>query len=249
MRDYTVREVARMAGVTAKTLYHYQRVGLLSPAYIGENGYRYYGVKELEQLQQILYYRELDFSLSQIKRAMESEPNRLGCLREQHRLLEQSRKRTVRLLRALEEAIARAEKGEGMDTERMFQGFDGAQWEDQLAQRKAYLETNYGCRPVGNIHGDQGCSRVDEETVAFQAYMAGALELGKGPGDPEVRQAMAKHGTFCGMDAQRMAERARFFVTDDFHRSMLEAHQTGLSYYILACAEALLAEAEGRIQS
>lgn len=48
MRDYTVREVARMTGVTAKTLYHYQRVGLLSPAYIGENGYRYYGVKELE---------------------------------------------------------------------------------------------------------------------------------------------------------------------------------------------------------
>ncbi|WP_229106613.1 MerR family transcriptional regulator [Paenibacillus sp. 1001270B_150601_E10] len=60
---YTVHEVAKLSGTTIKTLYHYQKIGLLLSAIVMENGYRYYGVHELERLQQILFYRELDVSL------------------------------------------------------------------------------------------------------------------------------------------------------------------------------------------
>ena len=59
---YTVQEVAKLSGTTIKTLYHYHKIGLLIPSFVGENGYRYYSEKELEQLQQIMFYRELDFS-------------------------------------------------------------------------------------------------------------------------------------------------------------------------------------------
>lgn len=84
---YTVQEVAKLSGTTVKTLYHYQKVGLLFPNRIGENGYRYYTEKEMERLQQILFYRELDFSLEQIKIALESEPDRQKCLEQQKILL------------------------------------------------------------------------------------------------------------------------------------------------------------------
>ena len=69
-------------------LKHYTiKIGLLMPERIAENGYRYYGNKELERLQQILFYRELDFPLVKIKKAMQDEPSRLRCLCEQKTLL------------------------------------------------------------------------------------------------------------------------------------------------------------------
>lgn len=77
---YTVNEVAKLSGTTIKTLYHYQKIGLLMPEIVTENGYRYYGENELKRLQQILFYRELDFSLDSIKAALDHEPDRLRCL-------------------------------------------------------------------------------------------------------------------------------------------------------------------------
>ena len=93
---YTGKEVADLSGVTVKTLYHYQRVGLLLPDSIGKNGYRYYTDKELERLQQIMFYRELDFSLGQIKIALENEPNRLICLEQQRTLLIERKERLTK---------------------------------------------------------------------------------------------------------------------------------------------------------
>ncbi|MGE4549240.1 MAG: MerR family transcriptional regulator, partial [Intestinibacillus sp.] len=105
---YTVHEVAKLSGVTIKTLYHYQKIGLLMPESIAENGYRYYGDRELEQLQQILFYRELDFPLEKIKAAMQNEPSRLRCLYEQKALLMARQQRISSILHTLEEAIIHA---------------------------------------------------------------------------------------------------------------------------------------------
>jgi len=63
----TISELAKLSGVSSKTLRHYDAIGLLSPSYIGDNQYRYYEKKELLQLQQILFYRELGFALKDIK--------------------------------------------------------------------------------------------------------------------------------------------------------------------------------------
>lgn len=73
---YTVNEVAKLSGTTIKTLYHYQKIGLLMPEVVTENGYRYYGENELKRLQQILFYRELDFPLDRVKAALDHEPDR-----------------------------------------------------------------------------------------------------------------------------------------------------------------------------
>ena len=64
---YTVKQVAAMSGVSVRTLHFYDETGLLKPAYLGANGYRFYEEAQLLTLQQILFYRELEFELKQIK--------------------------------------------------------------------------------------------------------------------------------------------------------------------------------------
>src|ERR1700686_1785965 len=67
---YTVKKMSELSGVTVRTLHFYEEADLLKPAYYGSNGYRYYEEKELLQLQQILFFKELGFSLKQIQKVL-----------------------------------------------------------------------------------------------------------------------------------------------------------------------------------
>lgn len=69
-----ISEVAKLTGITVRTLHYYDEIGLLKPSEITEAGYRLYSREDLEILQQILFFRELDFPLSQIKEIM----NKIG---------------------------------------------------------------------------------------------------------------------------------------------------------------------------
>ena len=68
--EYTVHQLAQLAGVTVRTLHHYDQIGILRPQKRQENGYRLYGEDEVDILQQILLYREIGFTLQQIKEIM-----------------------------------------------------------------------------------------------------------------------------------------------------------------------------------
>lgn len=80
---FTLKEMAEISHITVKTLHHYHKIGLLLPAKITDAGYRLYGTEELERLQEILFYRELDFSLLKIKQLLDQESNRQKVLEEQ----------------------------------------------------------------------------------------------------------------------------------------------------------------------
>ena len=176
--SYTVHEVSKLSGVTIKTLYHYQKVGLLMPESVGENGYRYYGDKELKQLQQILFYRELDFSLKNIKKALDNEPDRLCCLNEQYSMLKEREHRLTGILHTLEEAIQQEKKGVAMSKEKMFRGLNKNQWEEALADQNKYLKEKYDYElDVNNIDVDEMNEKADE-AVEFMSYMAAALKNG-----------------------------------------------------------------------
>lgn len=70
--EYTVKKLANLAGVSTRTLRYYDEIGILKPARISSCGYRIYGQKEVNRLQQILFYREMDVSLEDIKRILDS---------------------------------------------------------------------------------------------------------------------------------------------------------------------------------
>jgi DNA-binding transcriptional MerR regulator len=81
---YTIKEIADLAGVSTRTLRFYDEIGLLNPAAIGSNGYRFYDYESLLRLQQILFFRELEFPLDEIQLIMTSPDfNLLGGLQKQ----------------------------------------------------------------------------------------------------------------------------------------------------------------------
>lgn len=241
--SYTVHEVAKLSGATIKTLYHYQKIGLLMPQRIAENGYRYYGDEELEKLQQILFFRELDFPLEKIKLAMQNEPSRLRCLCEQKTLLMARRQRLGSILHTLEEAIIHAEKGVIMSKENMFTGLNKEEWEETLSSQKEYLKKEYGYDMLSEkeIKPDE-LNEHSDQASKFMMFMADALKNGVRPDDTGINEAIKQHIAYVNekiypTDAKSFLEEAEFFLTDDFHRNMYESIQTGLSYYIFAAAK------------
>ena len=101
-----ISEVAKLTGITVRTLHYYDEVGLLKPSEITEAGYRLYSREDLEILQQILFFRELDFPLSQIKEIM-NNPNydKEEALKKQKELLIQQRQRIEGLIKLIEKRI------------------------------------------------------------------------------------------------------------------------------------------------
>ncbi len=98
---YTVKEAAELAGVSVRTLHYYDQTGLLNPE--RKNSYRIYRKKDLEILQQILFFRELDFSLAEIMTILKDPRfSRKAALMEQRRKLKQRRLRIDRLIQTID---------------------------------------------------------------------------------------------------------------------------------------------------
>jgi len=99
MEKMTVSQVSRLTGVSVRTLHHYDRIGLLHPAEVTDAGYRLYGEHELERLQQILFFRELEFPLQDIGKIINSSSfDRNKALDQQIELLEMKKEHLENLL-------------------------------------------------------------------------------------------------------------------------------------------------------
>lgn len=122
--EYTVNHLAKLSGVSTRTLRYYDNIGLLKPLRISSNGYRIYGEYEIDLLQQILFYRALDFSLNEIKEIVFAPSfNRVHALQSHLSSLE-SRKEQIDLLISNVKKTISAMKGETMmDIKEKFEGF------------------------------------------------------------------------------------------------------------------------------
>jgi DNA-binding transcriptional MerR regulator len=107
MKDLTVKQLAAISGVTVRTLHHYDEIGLLKPAWIGENGYRYYGRTQLLRLQQILFHREFGVQLNEIAELLDMEgEDQVGALLRHRERLEAEAKRYAELIDTIDLTIA-----------------------------------------------------------------------------------------------------------------------------------------------
>jgi DNA-binding transcriptional MerR regulator len=129
---YKVKELAEIVGVSVRTLHHYDEINLLKPEYISESGYRFYVEKNLERLQQILFFKEIDFSLDEIKVILD-DPNfdRKKALDSHKKLLLKKKERIEEMIKTLDKTIKAIDKGEKMKEKEMFKGFDMNQIEKQ----------------------------------------------------------------------------------------------------------------------
>src|SRR4051812_19728200 len=104
MKTYTVKQLSDLASISVRTLHFYDEIGLLKPSRVEGNGYRSYGEKEALKLQQILFFRELEFPLEEIKKILSSPKyDEKAALKEQRGLLELKRKRLNGLLKTIDD--------------------------------------------------------------------------------------------------------------------------------------------------
>ncbi|MBH5319743.1 MerR family transcriptional regulator [Paenibacillus sp. GSMTC-2017] len=120
-----VKEVADLVGISVRTLHHYDEIGLLIPDQLTEAGYRLYSERNLELLQQILFFRELDFPLKKIKEIVLSPSfDRLEALTMHEKMLQEKRNQLDQLLKTVAKTIEHAKGGITMSNNEKFQGFD-----------------------------------------------------------------------------------------------------------------------------
>lgn len=139
MPKHTVRQLARLSGVSVRTLHHYDRIGLLKPASVGANGYRYYGEPELLRLQQILLHRELGMPLAEIGPLLAAEAeDRITQLRRHRELLAERADRHRELISTIDQTLASLEGGITVEPASLYQGFSAekqAEYENWLIER------------------------------------------------------------------------------------------------------------------
>lgn len=157
-----VKQVADLVGISVRTLHHYDEIGLLTPEEITDAGYRYYSEQNLETLQQILFFRELDFPLKEIKRIL-NDPSfdRQQALQLHRKLLLEKRDRIDQMIATIEKTTQYVKGEIDMSNEEKFAGFNFSQnpyeeearklWDSKAAEQS---NTAFKNRDVGEKMND-----------------------------------------------------------------------------------------------
>ncbi|CAN5512256.1 TipAS antibiotic-recognition domain-containing protein [soil metagenome] len=133
--DWSIADIARLAGTTSRTLRHYDAVGLVKPSRIGDNGYRYYDADALVKLQRVLLLRELGLSIPAIGEVLAGQRDNTVALRTHLDWLTHEQERIERQRASVERTIKELEGGEKPMAEKMFDGFDHTHYKDEVEQR------------------------------------------------------------------------------------------------------------------
>lgn len=221
--EYTINKLAKLAGVSTRTLRYYDELGLLSPARVSSNGYRIYGQKEIDRLQQILFYRELGVSLEEIRSILSSKDfDGLSAL-ESHLSALLARREQMALLVANVEKTIKAMKGEIiMNDQEKFEGFIQKLVDDNEQQYGEEARAKYGDERVNR-------SNAKVLNMSREQYM----ELEKLTEDlNETLKLAFEQGDPAGELAQKACElhkRWLCFYWDDYSK---EAHMGITQMYV-----------------
>lgn len=219
--DWSIQEVARLAGTTSRTLRHYQHVGVLQPSRVGDNGYRYYDAAALRRLQRILMLRELGLSLDAIADVLGGDTDDAAALRMHLTWLTDEKQRLQRQIDAVAATIRGIEEGEDLMAEDMLDGFDNTQHRDEVEQRwgkDSYAQGNRWWRGLGSA----GQREFKEAGQRLAADYSRAREAGMEPTDERVREIAARHAQWVATSwggktptAEQFAGLGQMYVSDE----------------------------------
>jgi DNA-binding transcriptional MerR regulator len=191
--DYTVKQLADLAGVTPRTLHYYDEIGLLPPSNIGENGYRRYDDTAVLRLQQILFYRELGLSLDEIGDALDRPDfDVIGALRSHREALRGRVGRLNHLIHTIDRTLLHLEGQIEMSTKDLFEGFD----EETQARYEEEATEMYGPELVRES-SQRWKSYTAEDKARIMAeggavYRDLTAMIGRDPADADVQAAIGR---------------------------------------------------------
>jgi DNA-binding transcriptional MerR regulator len=229
-----------MAGVSVRTLHHYDEIGLLTPAARSDAGYRLYGEVDMLRLQQILFFRELDFPLDDIRLILDdADFDPLAALEEHRRLLHERAARIGRLLKTIDRTIAKLTENDMDDKvtdEEIYAGFTHEQrqrYEREVREQydpELVAESN---RRVGNMPKAQW-QALQTEGEDVRLTLAGLMD--REVADPEVQAAIARHyammNQFYPVSAEIYRGLGQLYITNDEFRAFYDKIRPGLADFL-----------------
>lgn len=238
--QYTVKKVADMAGISVRTLHFYDEIGLLQPAFSKANGYRYYTEIELIKLQQILFFRELEFGLEQIKEMMASpEFDSDKALEEQRDLLRIKRDRLDSLLNTLDETIESRKGGDDMSDNQRLSNFSKIQMEEYKEEAKKRWGNTEAWKQ--SQERTKNFTKADYDRLAKEGHkwtqkLADMRDKGFTLDSPEIQKMIAQHynalRTFYEPNLEMYKGLGQMYVDDKRFAAYYDKHGEGLAIFM-----------------
>jgi DNA-binding transcriptional MerR regulator len=253
---YSVGQVARLAGVTVRTLHHYDEIGLLPPSGRAANGYRTYTAVDVARLQRVLSWRELGFDLEQVAALVATDGTTQSAteqLRQQHTLLLTRIERLQAVARTVEKTLEAHEMGINLTPEEMLEVFgdhDPIEHAEEARRRwggsDAYEESH---RRVSTYTKDDWLQirrEGDEVPLAF----ATAMRAGLPPDSPEAAAAAVAQREhisrwFYEVTPEVHQGLAEMYVADERFAGNYDDVEPGLAQYVSDAILALYSSSSG----
>ncbi|MBD8034742.1 MULTISPECIES: MerR family transcriptional regulator [Solibacillus] len=218
-----VNELAKLSGVSARTLRYYDEIDLLKPSAVEQNGYRKYSQSDIDRLQQILFYRELDFKLEEIKNFL-NDPNFevKEVLKKQYGLLQKKRNYLDKLLETINQTINMLEGDIKMTNEEKFKVFKNKLVEENEQNYGQEIREKYGEEQVDASYGKLK-NMSEEQYEAMQQLEKQLFE--------RLKEAMEQGDTTSAI-AMEAAELHKRWLSFSWAKYTKEAHQGLAQMYI-----------------
>ncbi len=241
--EYTVQKLARLAGISSRTIRYYDEIDILKPARINSSGYRLYGSEEVDRLQQILYYRELDVDLESIKKIITAPDfDELKALREHREKLLDKRCQLDLLIASVDKTIASKERSIIMSDKEKFEGFNKELIEDNEEKYGKEIREKFGDEVVDRSNKKiKNMTKKDyDEVTSLGNEVMETLQAALQTGDPagELAQKAADlHRQWLNFywdsyTKEAHAGLARMYVDDERFKSYYDKEQPGTAEFL-----------------
>lgn len=192
MTEWPIKEVAKATGMTSRALRHYEQIGLLVPARVARNGYRFYGEPELARLYRILSLRALDMPLASIQAVLDDDQTLAEVMTAHLALLEERSAQMNQQITAVRQTLEAVTKGQTMSITEMFENFDNSQYESEVRARwgDSAWEQSAARRAAMS---EEERSADDQRSLDVNAALREAAEQGIDPASAEFQALVAEH--------------------------------------------------------
>lgn len=242
-----VGEVAALAGVTVRTLHHWDRIGLLQPSGRTSAGYRRYAPADLDRLHQVLLYRALGFPLEEVATLLDDpSADPVEHLRRQHRLLLDRLDRTSAMVAAVEKEMEARAMGIPLSPEERFEVFgdqDPAQYDAEVEERWGTTDAYAESKRRTSGYTKQDWLRIRAEAEALEARFAAALAEGVPADSARAMDLAEEHrqqitGTYYDCPPEMHAALGRMYVEDERFAAHYDRIAPGLAQYVSTAVQA-----------
>lgn len=237
IQQYSVKQLSHLAGVSIRTLHHYDEIGLLKPAQRSEKGYRSYGRDELFRLQQIMFYKTLGYALEEIKSILDTDDfDLISALQSHKKVLETRAKDLNKLMSTIDKTIVELKNKEGMITDKeLYEGFKPEEVESiKTETAKRWPEESIQVENRIKQMSKAAWKDTQQEAEEINLWLSNLMH--KPVSDIEVQKVIKLHfdylHRFYEVSEERYRGLADMYLQDDRFKSHYDSVKTGLALFL-----------------